>query len=67
MKAILDRLPPDIDWRVWCLATSEKIPDGLVTIQADWTVLDVMQGIDVLAALGEIEAALAPDLSIPRR
>ncbi len=61
MREILGRLPADIDWRIWCVATSPRFQgDGLLTIQRDWTVLDVLRALDVLAALGEIEEALTP-------
>lgn len=43
------------------MATSDRVKDGLLTIQQEWSVLDVLQALDMLGALSEVDDILMPD------
>lgn len=49
------KLPKDVDWFFWRLATHPKLRDGLATIHNDWTYEDCLHAHDVLDALETAE------------
>jgi hypothetical protein len=58
-----------VDWFVWRLVTSERIPDGLVEIRRRWSCWDCIEGhiaLDALDRLDEIARAEA-DASRPKK
>ncbi|MCB0912465.1 MAG: hypothetical protein KDB60_12695 [Propionibacteriaceae bacterium] len=52
-------MPEGLEWDVWRVVTSERINVDLVTLQTQWTMLDVLNANVALDVHEDLEAAVS--------